>query len=54
MWIEHKMALEQLAERADVSRGLVQHAEQGNRGCAIGAILEMVTIVCIPLFTVDQ
>lgn len=52
--IERKMTIEQLAERAGVSRGLVQRAEQGDMGCAIGAVLEMATIVGVPLFTADH
>jgi transcriptional regulator with XRE-family HTH domain len=52
--IESKMTIEQLAERAGVSRGLVHRAEQGDMGCAIGAVFELATIVGIPLFTADQ
>ena len=52
--IERKLTVEELAERAGVSRGLVYRAEEGDMGCAIGAVFELATIVGVPLFTPDQ
>lgn len=52
--LERKMTTEQLAERAGVSRGLVQRAERGELGCAVGAVFEMAAIVGVPLFTADK
>lgn len=52
--IERQLTVEQLAERAGVSRGLVYRAEEGDMGCAIGAVFELATIVGIPLFSADQ
>ena len=52
--IEHKMTVAQLAERAGVSRGLVQRIEQGDPGCAIGAAFEVAAIVGVRLFDADQ
>ncbi|MCS6068942.1 helix-turn-helix domain-containing protein [Klebsiella variicola subsp. variicola] len=48
--IERKLTVEELAERAGVSRGLVYRAEEGDMGCAIGAVFELATIVGVPLF----
>ncbi|WP_025374545.1 helix-turn-helix domain-containing protein [Advenella mimigardefordensis] len=52
--IERQLTVEQLAERAGVSRGLVYRAEEGDMGCAIGAVFELATIVGVPLFSADQ
>ncbi|AKE60082.1 helix-turn-helix transcriptional regulator [Citrobacter farmeri] len=52
--IERKLTVEELAERAGVSRGLVYRAEEGDMGCAIGAVFELATIVGVPLFTPDH
>jgi len=52
--LEHKMTAAQLAERAGVSRGLVQRIEQGDPGCAIGAVFEVAAIVGVRLFDADQ
>lgn len=43
--IESRLTIEELAERAGVSRGLVYRAEEGDMGCAIGAVFELATIV---------
>lgn len=51
--IERGMTRAELAERAGVSRGLVQRAENGNLGCAIGAVFELATIVGVPLFDTE-
>ncbi len=52
--IERKLTLEALAERAGISRGLLQRIERGDMGCAIGAVFEVATIVGIPLFGADH
>lgn len=52
--IERKLTVEELAERAGVSRGLVYRAEEGDMGCAIGAVFELATLVGVPLFTSDH
>lgn len=51
--LERKMTAAELAQRAGVSRGLVQRAERGEPGCAIGAVFELATIVGVPLFEAD-
>jgi transcriptional regulator with XRE-family HTH domain len=48
--IEQRLTAEALAERAGISRGLVQRIERGETGCAIGAVFEAATIVGVPLF----
>ena len=52
--IEKKLTTQQLAERAGISRGLVQRIEKGDPGCAIGAVFEAATIVGVRLFDSDQ
>ncbi len=49
-----KLTIAELAERADVSRGLIQRIERGNQGCSIGTVFEVATIVGIRLFDADQ
>lgn len=52
--IEKKLTAGELAERAGISRGLVQRIEKGDPGCAIGAVFEAATIVGVRLFDADQ
>jgi transcriptional regulator with XRE-family HTH domain len=52
--IERKLTVSELAERAGFSRGLVQRIEQGDPGCAIGAVFEAAAIVGVRLFDADQ
>lgn len=52
--IERKLTLAELAERAAVSRGLVQRIEQGDPGCAVGAVFEVAALLGIKLFDSDQ
>ena len=52
--LERKMTAAQLAERAGLSRGLIQRIEKGDPGCAIGAAFEAAAIVGVRLFDADQ
>ena len=52
--IERKITATELAERAGLSRGLVQRIEKGDPGCAIGAVFEAAAIVGVRLFDADQ
>jgi transcriptional regulator with XRE-family HTH domain len=52
--IERKLTTGELAERAGISRGLVQRIEKGDPGCAIGAVFEAASIVGVRLFDADQ
>ncbi len=52
--IERKLTTRELADRAGISRGLVQRIERGDPGCAIGAVFEAAAIVGVRLFDADQ
>lgn len=52
--IERRITATELAERAGLSRGLVQRIEKGDPGCAIGAAFEAAAIVGLRLFDADQ
>lgn len=52
--IEKKITTRELAERAGISRGLVQRIEKGDPGCTIGAVFEAATIVGVWLFDPDK
>lgn len=42
-----------LAQRAGISRSLLQRIEKGDPGCTIGAVFEVAAILGIPLFEAD-
>ncbi|MEI9806078.1 MAG: helix-turn-helix transcriptional regulator [Pseudolabrys sp.] len=52
--IEKKITTGELAERAGISRGLVQRIEKGDPGCTIGAMFEAAAIVGVWLFDPDK
>jgi DNA-binding XRE family transcriptional regulator len=52
--IEHKMTAEELANRAGLSRGLLRRVENGDLGCALGAVFEAAAVVGVRLFDTDQ
>jgi len=52
--LTRKLTAAELAERAGVSRGLIQRIERGEPGCAIGAVFEAAAIVGVKLFDADQ
>lgn len=43
--IERGITVQALADRAGISRGLVQRIERGDMGCAIGSVFEVAAIV---------
>ena len=51
---ERKLTAQELADRAGISRGLLQRVEKGNLKCEIGAVLEAATIVGVRLFDADE
>jgi len=51
---ERKMTALEVANRAGISRGLVQRIESGDLNCAIGAAFEVAAIVGIKLFDADR
>lgn len=48
--IEQKITGAELAERAGISRGLLQRIESGDMKCEIGVVFEVATLVGVPLF----
>ena len=48
--IQRRLTATEAAERAGISRGLVQRIEKGEMGCSIGAVFELATIVGVALF----
>lgn len=52
--IERKMTAQELADRAGISRGLLQRIEKGDLKCEIGAVFEVATIMGIKLFDADE
>jgi len=51
---ERKLTVQEVADRAGVSRGLLQRIERGDLKCEIGAVFEVATIVGIKLFDADE
>lgn len=49
-----KMSESELAERAGVSRNMVQRVERGDMTCGIGTVFEMAHLVGIALFGSDK
>lgn len=51
---ERKLTTLEVAERAGISRGLLQRIEKGDLKCEIGAMFEVAALVGVKLFDVDQ
>jgi transcriptional regulator with XRE-family HTH domain len=51
---ESKLTEKELAERAGISRGLLQRIERGNLRCQIGSVFEVAALVGIKLFDADE
>ncbi len=51
---ECKLTTAEVAERAGISRGLLQRIEKGDLKCEIGAVFEVATIVGVTLFDADK
>lgn len=51
---ERKMTARDVADRAGISRGLLQRIESGNAKCEIGAVFELAAIVGVRLFDADE
>lgn len=51
---ERKWTAQELADRANISRPMLSRIEQGNPGCAIGAVFEVAAILGIKLFDADK
>lgn len=51
---ERKMTAAELAERAQISRGLLQRIEKGDPACQIGAFFEAAAIVGVTVLGVNE
>lgn len=51
---ERKLTAQELADRAGISRGMLQRIEKGNPKCEIGAVFEVAAIVGVRLFDADE
>lgn len=52
--IANKLSTTEVAERAGISRSLLQRIEKGDPKCNIGAFFEVATIVGVKLFDADE
>lgn len=50
---ERKMTAQEVADRAGISRGLLQRIEKGDPKCELGATIEVATIVGVKLFDAE-
>jgi transcriptional regulator with XRE-family HTH domain len=48
--LERKMSTQEVAERAGISRGMLQRIEKADMKCGIGAVFEVAAIVGVKLF----
>ncbi len=51
---QRKMTAQDIADRAGISRGLVQRIEKGDMKCSIGAVFEVAAILGVKLFDADE
>ena len=51
---ERRQTAQDLADRAGISRGLLQRIEKGDPKCGIGAVFEVAAIVGVKLFESDE
>lgn len=51
---ERKLTVHEAAERAGISRGLLQRIEKGNAKCEIGVVFEVAKIVGVKLFNSNE
>ena len=52
--LERKMTAQEVADRAGISRGLLQRIEKGDLKCEIGAAFEVALIVGVHLFGMED
>jgi transcriptional regulator with XRE-family HTH domain len=52
--LERKMTGADLAQRAGISRVLLQRIERGTPSCSIGAVFEVAVILGVPLFEAEK
>jgi transcriptional regulator with XRE-family HTH domain len=51
--LERRMTMQEVAELAGVSRGLVRKIESGDPGCSVGAVFMIAAIVGVQLFDLE-
>lgn len=51
---ERQLTTQEVADRAGISRGLLQRIEKGDLKCEIGVVFEVATIVGVKLFEADE
>ena len=51
---ERRMSVQELADRAGISRGLVQRIEKGDMKCEVGVVFELAAILGVSLFESDE
>ncbi len=51
---EGKFTVQEVADRAGISRGLLQRIEKGDMKCEIGVVFEVAAIVGIKLFDAEE
>ena len=51
---EGKLTVQEVADRAGISRGLLQRIEKADLKCEIGVVFEVASIVGVKLFDVDD
>lgn len=51
---QRKFTAQEVAERAGISRGMLQRIEKGDLKCEVGAIFEVASIVGVKLFDADE
>lgn len=51
--VERKLTAQDLADRAGISRGLLQRIEKGDPKCEIGVVFELAVLVDVRLFDSD-
>jgi transcriptional regulator with XRE-family HTH domain len=51
---ERKLTAQELADRAGISRGLLQRIEKGDLKCEIGAVFEVAALVGVRLFDANE
>ena len=52
--IEQKLTAQEVAERAGISRSMLQRIEKADLKCEIGAVFEVATLVGVSLFDASQ
>ena len=52
--LERKLTAQEVADRAGISRGLLQRIEKGDLKCEIGVVFEVAAILGIQLFDADE